>query len=306
MDSLFFNITDLRFKVTQLYKEKEEYIKRADISNGLVFFDISLDKEKSFHIKGLDRMVAICVVKSGSYAIKDNLSKRTFFAKDDEIDIFCSTRQDLSIYLHKEKDKKSEIFILAISDFFLKRYLSFDQNEPIDLLYDKTQSDISLERVNKQPIDALTLYLIRKMIKCRSIKKMRRISCEHSVKEFIMHRFSLIDIIDENIDEDELSIALRAKETLLKNFISPPTIETLAHICATNSSKLKSSFKRVHNMTVYRYIQKLRLEEANLLLKESNMNIGEIAKEVGYRHQGHFSKLFYKCYGVYPKDLQKR
>ncbi len=306
MDSLFFNITDLRFKVTQLYKVKDEYIKRADISNGLVFFDISLNKKKSFCIRGLDRMVVICVVKSGSYTIEDNRLKRNFFAKDDEIDLFCSSKQDLSIYLYEREDKKSEIFILAISDFFLKRYLSFDPNEPIDLLYNKTQSNISLERINKQPIDALTLYLIQKMIKCRSIKRMRRISCEHSVKEFIMHRFSLLDIIDENIEEDELSIALRAKEALLKNFVTPPTIETLAHICATNSSKLKSSFKRVHNMTIYRYIQKLRLEEANLLLKESEMNIGEIAKEVGYRHQGHFSKLFFKSYGVYPKDLQKR
>ena len=59
-------------------------------------------------------------------------------------------------------------------------------------------------------------------------------------------------------------------------------------------------------MTTYNYIQKLRLEKANLLLKEQILNIGTIAKRVGYKHQGHFSKLFFKNFGVYPKDLLKK
>ena len=60
-------------------------------------------------------------------------------------------------------------------------------------------------------------------------------------------------------------------------------------MCATNESKLKKIFKKVYKTTIYGYIQKLRLEKANLLLKEQSLNIGEIAKEVGYKHQGHFS-----------------
>ena len=58
-------------------------------------------------------------------------------------------------------------------------------------------------------------------------------------------------------------------------------------------------------MTIYSYIQKLKLEKANLLLKDKILNIGEIAKDVGYKHQGHFSKLFFENYGIYPKDLLK-
>jgi AraC-like DNA-binding protein len=36
------------------------------------------------------------------------------------------------------------------------------------------------------------------------------------------------------------------------------------------------------------------------------MTIGDIALTVGYKHQGHFSKLFFETYEVYPKDLLKR
>jgi len=41
------------------------------------------------------------------------------------------------------------------------------------------------------------------------------------------------------------------------------------------------------------------------LAQEEIMSVGEIAKRVGYKHQGHFSKLFFKTYGVYPKNLLK-
>jgi AraC-like DNA-binding protein len=61
----------------------------------------------------------------------------------------------------------------------------------------------------------------------------------------------------------------------------------------------------VYVLTIYAYIQKLRLEKANILLKEDSLSIGEIAKKVGYKHQGHFSKLFFESYGIYPKELIK-
>ena len=122
----------------------------------------------------------------------------------------------------------------------------------------------------------------------------------------MIHRFKLLDIMDEHIENHEYCISKSAKDILLKSYTSPPTIQVLAHLCATNESKLKKVFKKVYKTTVYGYVQKLRLEKANLLLKEQVLNIGEIAKEVGYKHQGHFSKLFFETYGVYPKDLLKR
>jgi len=135
---------------------------------------------------------------------------------------------------------------------------------------------------------------------------MRSITCEHNILEFMIHRFRLLDMIDEQLEDYELSISKTAKNILLRSFISPPTINVLAHLCATNESKLKKVFKKVYKTTVYGYIQKLRLEKANLLLKEQRLNIGEISKEVGYKHQGHFSKVFFQTYGVYPKDLLKQ
>ncbi len=282
MDSFFFNITDTSYKITG---------NRVDISNGIVFLDIQGEYKQ--HIKNLDRLIMIAVVKEGSLSIKED---KEFITKNS--DIYVSTKQDFHI------DAKGDIFILFIADFFLKRYRSPKQNEPIDFLLSKMQEEISLERIGTKPLNALSLYIINKITK--KSDNMNSIRCEHNVIEFMIHRFSLMDMVDKDIDAETLHIAQKAKETLLKNCISPPSIQELAHLCATNESKLKKVFKQVYKTTIYGYIQKLRLEKANYLLKDTLLNIGEIAKEVGYKHQGHFSKLFFEHYGVYPKDLLKK
>lgn len=305
MDSFFFNITDTKYKTTKLFEEKNKHITRVDISNGVVFFDIDLqeNEEINFHIKNLDRMIVISTIQDGEITLNDKIKNKNFLCKKNEINIFCSSKQDLQLTI--KKNQKSKAFILFVADFFLKRYLSSNNKEPLDFLYKKIQTEISCELINSQPIDALSLYIINKIINSKKYVNMNSIRYEHNVIEFIIHRFSLLDIYENDINEEEFQIAKNAKDYLLKNYVSAPTIHDLAHICATNESKLKVIFKQVYKITIYNYIQKLRLEKANLLLKDKVLNIGEIAKDVGYKHQGHFSKLFFETYGVYPKDLLK-
>ncbi|SFV61471.1 transcriptional regulator, AraC family [hydrothermal vent metagenome] len=303
MDSFFFNITERRYKVTEICKGKNTYRQRVDISNGIVFLENrSEDCTEVLRLKNLDRMVMIVMAKQGTLMIEDHLSDRQESVKEGNIVIFSSSRQDMLLYIAEQKT--SDIFILFIADFFLKRYLSGNRQEPIDFLYDKMQYDVSLERINTLPIDALALYRINKILHVSHKDTMQSIRAEHQVIEFMIHRFSLLDIVDD-VTEETLVLACKAKSILLKDFIEPPTVEGLAHLCATNASKLKKVFKKVYNTTIHAYVQKLRLEEANILLKEEDLTIGEIAKKVGYRHQGYFSKLFFLNYGVYPKDLMR-
>ena len=303
MESFFFNITDRRYKISEIFKDNSEHITRVDISNGVVFLDISLadSQVEDVEIKNLDRMVMISLVRRGNLKIYDNTTKKETICKDNQLSIFCSSRQDLRLHV----EKNSEVFILFIADFFLKRYLSSNIDEPIDFLYEKIQGELSLEHINTHSSDALSLYIVDKIINAQSLNSMNSLRCEHSVIEFLIHRLSLCDMTLQDVSQEEIDISKRAKNILLESFTSPPTIYDLAHLCATNESKLKIVFKKVYKSTIYNYIQKLRLEEANILLKERSLNIGEISKKVGYRHQGHFSKLFFSTYGIYPKDLLK-
>jgi len=304
VDSFFFNITDTRYKVAQLYKENKGYLNRVDISNGIVFLESKhLLQQSEVILKNLDRMVMIVMVNHGALIIENHISGKKEFVKKGEIAIFGSSKQDMTLSVQKSED--TDVFILFIADFFLKRYLSANKNEPIDFLYHKIQKDISLEKIDLLPIDALSLYSVKKLLNVSSTDRMQSIRAENRVIEFMIHCFSLLDILVEGVSKDELELASKAKAILLQDFISPPTIKEIAHLCATNESKLKKVFKKVYQITLYGYVQKLRLEEANLLLKEKHLTIGEIAIKVGYKHQGHFSKLFFTTYGVYPKALLK-
>ena len=304
MDSFFFNITDTRYKVTQLYKENKGYLNRVDISNGIVFLENKhLLQQSEVILKNLDRMVMIVMVNNGALTIENHISGKKEFVKKGEIVIFGSSKQDMTLSVQKSED--TDVFILFIADFFLKRYLSANKNEPIDFLYHKIQKDISLEKIDLLPIDALSLYSVKKLLNVSSTDRMQSIRAENRVIEFMIHCFSLLDILVEGVSKEELALASKAKAILLQDFISPPTIKEIAHLCATNESKLKKVFKKVYQITLYGYVQKLRLEEANLLLKEKHLTIGKIAIKVGYKHQGHFSKLFFATYGVYPKALLK-
>ncbi len=304
MESFFFNITDTRYKITELLKHKTNHITRVDISNGIVFLDISLDglSVLDFEMQNLDRMLMISVVTQGELLIQDKIAKECYRDSVDSVSIYCSSRQHIKL---QTTHKNANIFILFIADFFLKRYLSSNENEVIDFVYNKLQGEISLELLSTQPTDALSLYIIDKILNTQQYANMQSIRCEHNVIEFIIHRLSLFDMSPKDISDEEICISKRAKDILLRSFINPPNIPTIAHLCATNESKLKKVFKKVYNTTIYSYIQKLRLEEANILLKEQTLTIGEISKKVGYKHQGHFSKVFFNAYGVYPKDLLK-
>ena len=308
MDSFFFNITDTSYKITNILKNKKEHISRVDISNGIVYFDVSMDSlhvVKPLHVENLDRMLAIVVVNKGSISLKDNISQNIYKVESNNINIFASSRQDLSIQINQ--NEKTEMFVLFIADFILKRYLSSNKNEVINVLYKKLQDELSCELLDSRVTDALSLYIIDKILASKSKEYMNSIKCEHNILEFLIHRLSLIDTQDDKeLSNDEICISKSSKDILLRSFVNPPSIEVLAHLCATNETKLKTIFKKVHKTTIYGYIQNLRLQKANLLLKEQYLNIGQIAKEVGYKHQGHFSKLFFENFGVYPKDLLKK
>jgi AraC-like DNA-binding protein len=302
MESFFFNTTNNRYKRTSLLSRDKSYFDRVDISNGVVFFEGKLfHQAKEIKIKNLDRLVMIVMVKEGIVTLQDYISAKKELLRQGDVGIYCSSRQDISLQINKTS--KTDVFILFIADFFMKRYLSGSINEPIDFLYSKTQKEFSLEKIDIQPIDALTLYIVNRLLNVFEKERMQSIRAEHRVIEFMIHRFTILDILDEKISKEDLLLAKRAKVILLDNFVSPPTIRVLAHLCATNESKLKKIFKKVYKTTLHSYVQKLRLEKANYLLKEQIFTIGEIAKEVGYKHQGYFSKLFFDTYGVYPREL---
>lgn len=82
-------------------------------------------------------------------------------------------------------------------------------------------------------------------------------------------------------------------------------LERLAKIACMGTTKLKTSFKQLHNCTITEYIQQRRMGQAEHLLAKTDLTIGQIAQTVGYSTSSRFAELFRKSTGILPGDYRE-
>lgn len=104
--------------------------------------------------------------------------------------------------------------------------------------------------------------------------------------------------IVNNADAEKL---LDARNIILADIGEPPFIPTLATTVGMSETKLKHLFKQTFGDTIYNYYQKVRMEEAAFLLKQSGYSVSEVGYQLGFSNLSHFSRLFQRHYGMTPK-----
>ena len=97
---------------------------------------------------------------------------------------------------------------------------------------------------------------------------------------------------------------LHFAKQILDESRKPPKLDELARRVGVNRNKLAVGFKHVFGMTVGGYHRELRLQRAYSQLQDSDMTVGRIADEAGYRDAGSFSKAFKQRYGILPSDFR--
>ncbi|MBK8954885.1 MAG: helix-turn-helix transcriptional regulator [Saprospiraceae bacterium] len=94
-----------------------------------------------------------------------------------------------------------------------------------------------------------------------------------------------------------------AKNILLENFRDPPTIPELAKSVQLNEFQLKAGFKEIYGQGPYSYLIAYKMEMARRLLTEQNLQVKQVAHEMGYSNISHFIEAFKKQFGITPKKL---
>lgn len=65
-------------------------------------------------------------------------------------------------------------------------------------------------------------------------------------------------------------------------------------------------FKQSTGITPYQYLIKCRIERAKVLLRQGKLSVADIALEVGFSNQSHFTKHFKRLVSVTPKKFSYR
>ena len=70
-------------------------------------------------------------------------------------------------------------------------------------------------------------------------------------------------------------------------------------------TQLFRKFKAITGNSPHEFMDTIRLQYAAKLLEQGNMNVSEVAYEVGYNNPQYFSKRFKARFGVEPTEYKK-
>src|SRR5690606_32049757 len=97
-----------------------------------------------------------------------------------------------------------------------------------------------------------------------------------------------------------------AKDILLNRLDIPPVLIELSEISGLTEYKLKEGFKQVYGTTVYGFVLYKKLEMALEQLEKGELQVKDIAYEIGYENPSHFISAFKKKYGITPIQFAKQ
>ncbi len=83
------------------------------------------------------------------------------------------------------------------------------------------------------------------------------------------------------------------------------TVESLAEQCCMSRSKFASVFHSVVGEPPLGYLQQYRLRLASQMLRQSNLNIQQIAGRIGYASETAFSQAFKRQFEITPKQYRQ-
>lgn len=101
---------------------------------------------------------------------------------------------------------------------------------------------------------------------------------------------------------EEMRKIQQAKNILIDNMTTPPTIQELSSLIGLNTKKLKEGFKQIYGNTVYGFLINHKMEYAQKLLDKDIYNVNEVSAKVGYSAASHFISAFKKKFGITPKQ----
>jgi|688.fasta_scaffold19277_2 AraC-like DNA-binding protein len=102
-------------------------------------------------------------------------------------------------------------------------------------------------------------------------------------------------------DQETVRKIKQAKDYLLKNMETSPTLKELAKVVSVNEHQLKVGFKEIYGQTVHSFLLDHKLDQSRLLLDSGKYLVNEAAYQIGYNNPSHFIAAFKKKFGVTPK-----
>ena len=195
----------------------------------------------------------------------------------------------------------------------------------LEELEQAAQEFISEIKENRMKLDSAAFYCIRFMCLLDEFLKLSWQDSYHSndldvyikklyysktvaeiIDVFTKYMESVKDFFTGEGDNEQKRIVREAKKYILEHVYDNINLEELAHALFISPGYLSSVFSKYEPMGVANYINKVKITEAQQLLRKQRLKVYEVAFRLGYENAGYFAKVFKKYTGYTPKEYMER
>lgn len=107
------------------------------------------------------------------------------------------------------------------------------------------------------------------------------------------------------LSKSNIECIQEAKNLIEKNIATHYTIPEIAHKVGLSATPLKSGFKNLFGMGLYKYLLHKKLERGKYLIENTDHPLKYISRQVGYKYEFNFSTAFKKKFGKSPSAWKK-
>ena len=181
-----------------------------------------------------------------------------------------------------------------ITDFVQKYKLDLSRCEKKEIAHFKS------DKLLKPLTTSISLYLHEELDNQHEIIKLK-------TQEIFLH---LLAQDQKSFKSFLYAITSTAKRRIIHileaNIDIIESVEDMCRIARISKNELKNATQEASGTNPKTWLDNKRLEQAALMLKNSNKTISEIATTCGYASSSWFGVQFKKLYGYTPKDYRKR
>lgn len=204
----------------------------------------------------------------------------------------------------------------------LKLFLSDDKAKYVSQLQLDTYADVlapdTIRAIKNSLISFLTLYCRFAIDLGLSPEKSFSIS-DYFINqiELAQNKESLAKLKDDilygyksllhKVQFDNYSLHIsKAIRIMQRDLYKQVSVQNIADELGINERYFSTLFKQEMGLPPAQYIQKLKIDDAKVLIQEGNYKMIEIAEILGYSSTSHFSRQFKKWLNLSPSDYRKR
>lgn len=114
-----------------------------------------------------------------------------------------------------------------------------------------------------------------------------------------------IEQMSRQKQEEDIRPIRMAKQYVQQHYAEPITLDDICDLTGFSASYFSTIFKKETGEGFLKYLTHVRIEQAKVLLRDTNLPVAEICERVGYSDLKHFTATFKKTTSLNPGQYRK-